>query len=199
MKQTLLFLLIASLPAAAQWRRFGAETTRLSGAIGLGFSQPLNPLAESLDTGWNISGGIGVRHGYFGIMVDGMFTSFGINRDVLDFYGADRGRQQYFAATVDPIIHINPRGPVDFYLTGGGGLYAITTRYGFGGSNLFSPGGEFVDSQTVYKGGVNGGCGFSFGTGRHGAVRFFTEARFHHVFTRGYETNFVPVTVGIRF
>ncbi len=199
MKKTLLFLVVASLPAAAQWRHFGAERPRLSGSIGLGFSQPLNPLAESLDTGWNISGGLGVTHGYFGIMVDGMFTSFGINRDVLDFYGASSGRQRYFAATVDPIIHVNPKGPVDFYITGGGGLYAITTRYGFGGGGLFAPGGEFVDSQTVYKSGVNGGCGFSFGTGRRGSVRFFTEARFHHVFTRGYETNFVPVTVGIRF
>jgi hypothetical protein len=199
MKQTLLLVLIASLPAAAQWRHFGAERTRLTGGIGFGFTQPVNPLSESLDTGWNVSGGIGVRHGYFGVMVDGMFTSLPINRDLVYWVGADRGRERYFAATVDPVIHVNPRGPVDFYITGGAGLYAVTTSYGYGGFSLFGPGGGFTDSQTAYKGGVNGGCGFVFGSGRPGSVRFFTEARLHHVFTRGYQTNFVPVTVGIRF
>jgi hypothetical protein len=132
-------------------------------------------------------------------MVDGMFTSFGINRHILNRAGADSGHQRYFAATVDPVIHVNPRGPVDFYITGGAGLYAVTTSYGFGGFSFFGPGGESTDSQTVYKSGVNGGCGFVFGSSRPGSVRFFTEARLHHVFTRGHQTNFVPVTVGIRF
>ena len=198
MKQTILLLLIASLPAAAQWRHFGAEQTRLTGGIGFGFSEPVNPLARSLDTGWNISGGIGVSHSYFGIMLDGTYTEFGIDHAVLSQVGQSSGHQSYFAATVDPVFHVNPRGPVDFYVTGGGGLYSITTSYGVGILNLDSGVTSFI-SDRIYKGGVNGGCGFSFGAGDRGSVRFFTEARLHHVFTRGRQTNFVPVTVGVRF
>lgn len=198
MKQTLLFLLIASLPAAAQWRHFGSDRARPTGYIGFGLSQPVNPLGESLNTGWNLSGGVGVSGRYLGIMVDGMFADFGINRPALDWAGADTGHQRYFAATLDPVFHVNSRGPVDFYITGGAGLYAITTTYGLG-FDSFLPGNEINSSSTVYKGGVNAGCGFTFGASRNGAVKFFTEARIHHVFTRGYQTNIVPVTVGIRF
>jgi hypothetical protein len=198
MKQTLLFLLIASLPAAAQWRHFGSDRARPTGYIGAGFSQPVNPLAESLKTGWNLSGGVGVSGRYLGIMVDGMFSDFGINRRALDFAAADTGHQRYFAVTLDPVFHVNSKGPIDFYITGGAGLYAITTTYGLGFDSLL-PGNEINSSRTLYKGGVNAGCGFTFGAGHGGAVKLFTEARIHHVFTRGFETNIVPVTVGVRF
>jgi len=201
MKQTLLFLLIASLPAAAQWRHFGTEQTRFTGDIGLGFTEPINPLARSLNPGWNISGGVGVTHSYFGIMLDGMFTDLGINRALVTQAGANSGHQRYYAATLDPVFHVNSKGPVDFYLTGGGGVYGINTSYGMGNGNagIFMPGSAVISSQTVYKGGVDGGCGFAFGAGHGGSVRFFAEARLHHVFTGGFQTNFVPVTVGIRF
>ena len=198
MKQTLLFLLIASLPAAAQWRHFGSDRAHPTGYVGIGFSQPLNPLAESLNTGWNLAGGVGVTGRYLGIMLDGMFADFGISRRELDFAGANTGRERYFAATVNPVFHVNSTGPVDFYITGGGGLYAISTNYGLGPDDLL-PGFEINSSRTLYKGGVNAGCGFTFSPGRGSGAKFFTEARIHHVFTRGFQTNIVPVTVGIRF
>ena len=123
MKRLLLIILVAVLPASAQWRRFGQSYTRPTGYLGLGISTPTNPVGTRLDEGWNLAGGIGVARGSVGIMLDAMFTDFGMNHAALVRAGARRGSQKYWALTVDPVFHVNERGPVDFYITGGGGLY----------------------------------------------------------------------------
>jgi hypothetical protein len=89
------------------------------------------------------------------------------------------------------MVHINPRGPVDFYITGGGGLYSQVTNYEFRGG--------FDFSNTLYKPGVNGGAGFSFRPDRRSHLQVFIEARFHHMFTRNPGASFVPITAGVRF
>lgn len=120
MKRILLFTIVAVLPVSAQWRRFGHRSARPTGSLGIGFSTPTNPVATRLNAGWNVAGGIGVTRGSVGIMLDAMFTDFGITHDALVRAGARRGSQKYWAVTVDPIFHVNERGPVDFYITGGG-------------------------------------------------------------------------------
>ena len=102
--------------------------------------------------------------------------------------------------TVDPIIHVNERGPVDFYVTGGGGIYSQITEYkfrsGFGGP--FNDRNDVLYSNTIYKPGVNGGAGFAFNLG-YTPVKIFVEARFHHMFLRGSGASFIPISVGVRF
>ena len=190
-------LFLGALPAMAQPAYFGPE--RATGFFGLGFSAPVNPLANRLDAGWNVAGGVGVTGQYAGLMVDLMYNSFGINSKNLGLAQATDGSQRYWAITIDPVFHVNQRGPVDFYVTGGAGLYGQITRYelnsnvagGFGQYNL-------VSSNTIYKGGVDGGAGFAFNIG-YSPVKLFVEARFHHVFTGGPGASFVPVTVGVSF
>jgi hypothetical protein len=128
MKKLLIFALVAAIPAAAQWRRFGQEEVRPTGWLGLGAATPINPLATRLDTGWSISGGAGITSKYVGIMLDANYTDFGINREELRRIGAPRGSQKYWSITVDPVFHVNQRGPVDFYVTGGAGLYSQVTQ-----------------------------------------------------------------------
>ncbi len=202
MKRAFILFLVAGVPAAAQWRHFGEDRFRPTGFFGAGFSAPVNPTARNLDTGWNINGGVGVTNNWFGILFDATFNDFGINHSTLVRAGAPNGSQKFWALTVDPVFHVNERGPVDFYVTGGGGLYSRITEFrGFGYGGPFSGGrGDLLFSDTIYKGGVDGGAGFSFSLGYHPTpVKIFVEARFHHMFTAGPGASFIPVSVGVRF
>ena len=118
----LLVLLVAVLPVSAQWRHFGTSYTRPTASLGVGVATPVNPLATRLDAGWNLSGGAGIQNGAVGVNVDFLAAGFGINHAALVRQGAQHGSQRYWALTLDPIVHINERGPADFYLTGGAGI-----------------------------------------------------------------------------
>jgi hypothetical protein len=195
MKRLLLFIIVAVLPASAQWRHFGDRSARPTGYFGFGFSTPANPVATRLNEGWNLAGGIGVTRGPVGIMVDAMFNDFGFTHDALLRAGARRGSQRYWALTVDPIFHVNERGPVDFYVTGGGGLYGQITQYRASSGDGY----DLISSRTIYKPGVNGGAGFAFSLDDRSSIKIFVEARYHHMFIRGSGASFIPVTLGIRF
>src|SRR6185436_16351688 len=149
---------------------------------GVGPATPVNPLARRLDAGWNLAGGVGVHNGTVGIMADVLVAGFGINHAALVRQGADRGTQKFWAVTLDPIVHINERGPADFYLTGGAGLYGQHIKYrAFAG-----PGSRFDLTlvENLYRPGVNGGAGFAFNLGDP-RFKIFVEARYHHMFTPG--------------
>jgi len=180
----------AAFPAAAQWRHFGEVPTRPTGYFGIGFSAPVNPAARNLDPGWNLGGGVGVMTKYVGVMLDATFNDFGINRSALQRARANEGSQKYWALTVNPQVRINPRGPVDFYITGGGGLYSQVTHLEFRGPDI---------TDYLYKPGVNGGVGFTYLLDRRSHLRLFIEARYHHTFTRGSGASFIPMTAGLRF
>lgn len=200
MKRLFAILALAALPLSAQWRHFGYRP-RPTGFFGIGASAPLNPIATRLDAGWNLAGGVGVTKGYVGIMVDVLYNHFGFTDQALARAGARRGSQQYWGITVDPVFHVNERGPIDFYITGGGGLYGRTTKYRAFADLIGQPSVRYdvVSSDTIYKPGVDGGAGFAFRIDERSNIKFFAEARYHHMFTRGPGASFVPVTVGIRF
>ena len=203
MKRLLLFIIViaAVLPASAQWRRFGDRPARPTGYVGMGFSVPANPVAASLDAGWNLAAGIGVTRGSAGIMLDGLFTDFGITPAALMRAGARVGSQKYWALTINPVFHVNERGPVDFYITGGAGIYGQITKYrtSVDLNTPYSGRYDLTSSETIYDPGVNGGAGFAYSLGGRNNMKVFIEARYHHMFTHGSGASFVPVTVGVRF
>jgi hypothetical protein len=201
-KQLLIFFIL-TLPAGAQWRHFGNSETRATGYFGAGAGVPINPAARRLDIGWAVSGGVGVTSRFVGLMLDVNFVDFGLNRATLARVGAPHGDQKYWSITANPVFHVNERGPIDFYVTAGGGLYSQITEFR-AGSDYYGPyggGGDVLARNTLYKPGVNGGAGFAFRPGLHSPVKIFTEARFHHMFTNGSGSgvSFIPVTVGVRF
>jgi len=191
----ILLIFVTLVPAAAQWRHFGEEPLRPTGFVGIGFSAPVNPAARNLDPGWNLAGGVGIVKKYVGATLDVTFSDFGINHSTLQRLRATDGSQRYWAITVDPMVHVNPRGPVDFYLTGGGGLYSQVTEYRLRGGFR----DDFELSNSIYKPGVNGGAGFQFRPDRRSHLTVFLEARYHHMFRRGPGASYVPITAGVRF
>jgi hypothetical protein len=173
----------------------------------------LNPIGSRLDNGWNVSAGAGVTGRYAGLMLDFMYNDYGINHNALNQFGAPDGSARIWAFTLDPVIHFSPRNeaPVDFYITGGGGIYHRTVEFTqpsiatvtgfdpwFGFFPVNVPTNQILGSYGVYKAGVDGGAGLSFKLGQS-HVKLFAEARFHHMFTNRVDTNIVPVTIGLRW
>ena len=60
---------------------------------------------------------------YIGAKIDLAYDSFGVNSATLTGPGFKDGGIHTFSATLDPIVHLNPHGHVDFYVLGGGGIY----------------------------------------------------------------------------
>jgi len=189
------------------------EVSHFAFEIGGGFTQPVGHTGTVLNEGWNIRAGAGYNFSpYIGALLDLSYNDLGINSTTLNNIGFPGGAIHVFSATVDPIVHLNPKGHVDFYLTGGGGLfhrYQEFTAPSITGVTAFDPffGGFYpvavpttsiLASYSVNKPGVDAGAGVAFGTKWHGKI--FAEARYDHIFMgNGRHTDYVPVTFGYRW
>jgi len=95
------------------------EGSRFSFNIGGGFTQPVGNTGRHLDEGWNVQAGGGINFGpYVGVMIDLGYDSFGINSATLGNIGVPGGDLHVFSATLDPVIHLTPRGRFDMYVIG---------------------------------------------------------------------------------
>jgi hypothetical protein len=198
---------LAALPACAQF-----SFSKLTGFVGGGFTTPVNPIGSRLDTGWNVTAGIGGNFNHHvGLMLDFMFNDTPVNRTFLNQVQAPDGAVRTWGFTLDPVFHVTQEGPVDFYVTGGGGIYHRTVEYtqpvvqtgvffdpwfGFYPSAFAT--NQVIGSFGQYKGGINGGVGFSVRLGSS-RVKAFAEARYHHIFTRNVATDLIPVSFGFRW
>ena len=179
---------------------------------GGGFTQPVGNTGRQLDTEWNIQGGAGVNFSqYFGTVVQLQYDRMGVNSFTLNNLGFPGGDLSVFSATIDPIVHLTPRGHADVYLIGGGGWYrrnqeftapsvatvtAFNPFFGFYLANV--PSNVVLAQYSVNKPGVNGGMGVAFGSMWGG--KFFAEARYHRILMGSYgHTDYIPVTFGFRY
>ena len=197
---------MAAIPSFAQ--------PRFTWFVGGGPTVTINPIGSRLDNGWNVSAGAGVTGRTVGLNLDFMFSNNDINQNVLNQVGAPNGSTRTWGVTLDPVVHFRPHSesPVDFYLTGGGGIYHRTVEYtqpavvtitafdpwfgAFFPANVAT--NQVIGSYGVYKPGVDGGAGMTFKLGSSN-VKVFAEARFHHIFTSRVDTNLIPVTIGLRW
>jgi len=200
---------LTSASLAAQER----EDHLFTANIGGGATLPVYNTGFRHDNGWNIGAGAGVNmlHSHLGLNGEFMFDSMGINSTTLDQLQFPNGNTHIWSFTVDPVIRFNPHGPLDFYLTGGYGVYhryvaftqptvvSYTVFDPFFG--VFYPVGvpanQVLLDYSTTKGGVNGGGGISMRLG-HGRSRIYLEARYHQMYTRPV-TSFLPVTIGFRW
>jgi hypothetical protein len=133
----------------------------------------------------------------------------GINSTTLSNLGVPGGNVHILSATLDPIVHLNPHGRTDVYLTGGGGLFrwyqqftqpsvAVVPGFNpfFGFFPTAIPTTQVLSSYSVNKPGVDVGAGVQFGSLWHG--RFFAEARYEHIYMSHSHVDFIPVTFGFR-
>jgi hypothetical protein len=202
---SVLFCLAAVSPAL-----IAQETPRFAFSGGAGFTTPVGNTGRNLDTGWNIRGGAGVNFtSYLGVMLDAGYDSMGVNSGVLTNLGYGGGNVKVFSLTLDPIIHLVPKGPVDLYVTGGGGYYrqsqdftqpGLSTVPGFdpffGFFPVTVPTNIVVSQYSINKPGVDVGAGVAFGSKWGG--KFFAEARYNRIYTGTYHTDYIPVTFGFR-
>ena len=188
------------------------ETPPFAFNVGAGFTQAPGSSGRRLDPGWNFDAGAGYNfHPYVGLMLQFNYNQLDINTGTLNALGFPGGDIRQWSVTLDPVVHTNPKGPVDVYFIGGGGLYqrrqeftAPTTAIFRGFDPFFGfyrtavPANQVLTSYTVNKPGVNGGMGISFGTKWH--VKFYAEARFHRMFLSSSEhSDILPVTFGFRW
>ncbi len=205
------FALTSCLGLLAVGSLVAQEASKFGFSIGAGFTTPVGNTGRHLDTGWNVRGGAGYNFSpYLGTMIDLGYDSFGINSATLNNIGVPGGGLHVFSATLNPIVHLNPKGHVDIYVTGGGGLYhryqeftqpnvAVTPGFDpfFGFFPVAVPVNQVLASYSVNKPGVNIGAGIAFGTKWHG--KFFAEARYNHIYMSNSHTDYMPVTFGFRW
>ena len=163
-------------PAVAQ----GAEFS-----LGGGLTLPLSDFGNAASTGFHGLAGVSfVPSGSpIGIQVDGMFQRFGVDNAPDGF----DGNFQIIQGTANAVykFRTSEETKIRPYLIGGVGLYSFKAT-----------GDDFPDTGSETDFGINAGAGFDF---KLGAAGLFLEGRFHNVFTEGNNTNFIPVTVGVRF
>jgi opacity protein-like surface antigen len=163
----------------------GAEFS-LGGGIGF----PLSNFNDIAKLGWNGLAGVSfVPTGSpVGIQIDGQYQQYKLDEDVV---GRGSLKDRLLIGTANLVYKFKTAEGSTFrpYLIGGGGVYNLKTT---GSSDV----GTVIDtdnSQTKF--GINGGAGFDFKTGSAG---LFVEGRFHDVFTKGSNVQFIPITVGVR-
>jgi hypothetical protein len=206
------FALVIGIGLYAAFMASAQESPLFAFSVGAGFTEPVNNSGSYLDTGWNVAAGGGINiTPYVGAMIDLGYSSFGINSATLSNIGVPGGGVHIFSATLDPIIHLNPHGHFDVYLTGGGGLFhyyqdftqpSAQTVLGvspfFGVYPTVVPTTQILASNSTNKPGIDAGLGVSMGTKWHG--KLFAEARWDRMFlNNGYHMDYLPVTFGFRW
>ena len=108
------------------------------------------------------------------------------------------------SVTLNPVWRYRIGGPVGGYIIGGGGFYHRDVSF-LEPTQLFIPtsdGGFFINrneriDQAEDTGGVNIGTGLTCNLGW--GTKLFVEVRYHYIFTSGYATEILPITIGLRW
>ena len=170
---------LASKAASAQEQ----SSTSTQFSLGGGLDMPLGDFDDGFKTGWHGLAAVTFTPASWpvGIQIDGNYSRFPddtpLDQNLQMIYGT--GNLVYRFQT-------SPESTFRPYLIGGGGVYNLKAT----GNDV--PDG--IDSSTKF--GLNAGAGFDI---KAGSASLFAEARFHNVFTEGSNTNFLPITAGIRF
>jgi opacity protein-like surface antigen len=156
-------------------------------SLGGGIGIPMGDFNDAVKLGWHglaafsfVPAGSPV-----GVQVDGQFHQF-------KFDGQTNLKERMIFGTVNAVykFQTSEMSRVQPYLIGGGGVYNLKAT----GSG--DPGTVISTSGSDTKFGLNAGVGLEF---KAGGASLFVEDRFHHIFTSGTSTNFMPISVGIRF
>ena len=136
-----------------------------------------------------------------GLMLEFSDSWLGVTNNALDKNLASDGDADVWSVTLNPIWRFRVGGPVGGYIIGGGGYYQHRLRFftpGVINDPIFGPiPVTFENDQNDDAGGVNIGAGLTFNLGW--GAKFFMEARYHHIFTPGYDTQIIPITFGLRW
>jgi len=191
---------------------FGQETQKFTFDLGAGFTESVGSTSNILNrTGYDLEGGAGLNVGHgLGVKLDLGYYNFGVSSTTLTSIGAPNGNVNIFSAQINPVYHFRAIEHMNFYVTGGGGLFHQNEQFSGGALGTtaadvpffgFLPNGgvgnQIFSSYSVNKPGYDVGGGLEFGTNWHGKI--FAEARYEHMFNTDTHTDFIPVTFGFRW
>jgi opacity protein-like surface antigen len=155
-----------------------------------GISQPVGDAKDAYKMGFDVGALAELHAPAMPVAVRGefMYHRYNLNDAALSAFGATSGNSRMLAGTANLVYSLPLPGLVKPYVIGGVGLY--------NGKSKLEMNGQSSESESSTDLGFNGGAGMEFGLA---GLSTFVEARFHSVSTEGVRTNFVPVTVGIKF
>jgi len=166
--------------------------------LGGGASMPQQTLDDFFDTGFNVTGSVGWQpvNSALGFRLDGTYDKWA--GEDIDIGGSEvrLSDASVFSALANATLNLpfgNRANGSGFYLLGGGGVHFFNDFADMQANG--EPIGE-ADEDTSTDFGLQGGAGLRFGWGR---AALFVESRYHHIFTEGERTNFVPITLGLTF
>lgn len=171
-------LVLVSLVAASAAQ---AQTARANFFLGGGATIPTGDFGDAFKTGWNGVGGVnfmlpGVP---FGIRVDGMYS-----QNKVDASGSD-AKIKIFGGNADAVFAFGaPGSMVKPYVMAGVGMANVK----------FDDGAGFTNDETKFA--FNGGAGVNF---MMSSITIFVEGRYFTVNTSGSSTNYIPLSVGVKF
>lgn len=192
---------------------FAQNTSKLTVNIGGGFTEPAGRSNSRLDRGYNLGAGVGMNIvSALGVRAEFGYNQLGLQSSLLSRFGAPNGEARIYSATLNPVIHLNPTGRFDTYFIGGGGYYRRTVEFTqptvqtviafdpfFGYFPVGVPANQILASYTQNKAGWNSGLGVSFRLKGDSNARFYTESRYHYIYTTPVRTTVFPVTFGFRW
>jgi hypothetical protein len=158
--------------------------------VGGGVNVPLSDFGDQAKLGFQGTALVQIAPASLpvGFRVDGTYQQNKFDTDVTEVDG--KFQQIYGTANVVYTFKTAETSKIHPYLIAGGGVYNMKAKVDGG-----------TDNGSDTKFGINGGAGFDMAVG---AARVFLEGRFHNVFTSddatgASNTNFVPITVGVKF
>jgi hypothetical protein len=232
MRRTLSVFAGALLVAAVAVAPLSAQTVTkdVQWRLGTGYSVPLGATGDVVDGGWNIHTGVDwhPKRSQFGVNVNLDFN-FGhalqpevinrLNEYIQDSFPAltddiDGGGMWSWTLTANLMWQSKGRGPVGFYVIGGGGVYTRSTSvtdqtvgtgwycnpwypywcYPYTGTYE-----NIIAERTQTDFGWNVGAGLNFRAGRG---LFYIESRYNQMVATGSATKpmeWVPITFGYKF
>jgi hypothetical protein len=186
---------------------------------------PLNPTSQFVNVGGGFVGGAGYnitkRNGFVGeFMWNRMGASDAALKVIRTGLGTNNidGSGDIIATTANYRYELVGR-TAGVYFIAGGGWYrrnvSLTTQVATTGQSISCTrpwlwygfecqSGNVIADQTVASStsdvlGFNGGIGLTFKKAVEPRYRFYIEARYHYAPTKNVKTEFLPITVGIRF
>jgi hypothetical protein len=193
---------------------------------GVGGSIPTGNGKQFMNAGWSIKLGGGYKfNDRFSLMLDYDYVSMGVPMSIVELVNPQGGGATHlWSLTINPMINYKTSGRWGGYVVGGGGFYRKVVNFTqqFGDYCAYYdpyygciPG---VVDQTVAHfsnnaGGANFGTGFTYRLTDSGRAKMFIEGRYVWVDNQpsansiastgyaptNYRTEYVPITLGVRF
>ena len=186
--------MLKALTAVAMATAFTASTahaqTPVTFGVGGGVSLPLGDFNDVAKLGFQGTGLVGFAPANLpvGFRVDGTYMQNKFSDGAVAAFGDGKDQTIFGTANVVYTFKTAETSRIHPYLIAGGGVYNMK----------FKPDAPTNTNPeaSATKFGVNGGAGFDMAVG---AAKVFLEGRFHNIFTEGSNTNFIPVTIGVKF